>query len=71
MSNLRQRPDGRWAEALPDRCPKGHRTTLYGWLPCRCGGHRSVWCEGCQETVLLVPAWGERCRQPRITAPGK
>lgn len=45
---LVEQPDGTWAEQFPSYlCPLDQplRRYLVGWLPCRCGGHRTVRCE--------------------------
>lgn len=43
---------------------------LLGWRPCRCGGHRYVYCradrEGCGETQYLPPMDPDRCTEIRI-----
>lgn len=40
---------------------------LYGWQPCRCGGHRTEHCRsdkgGCGYTELRPPR-GDRCGSP-------
>src|SRR5690606_34903944 len=51
---LYRTPEG-WTEPEPETCHQGHpfgpdngRT---GWLPCRCGGHRTHTCDTCRDVV--------------------
>lgn len=62
-----------------DPCPgcgrrPGPYLVLVGWEPCRCGGHRTVWCRddngGCGVTRYVPGRIDGRCHGPIIrTAP--
>lgn len=81
---LRLRPDGRWVEPRPARCPPPPEgcglpwplgtdgRVLVGTHKCRCtaiGSHRTYQCERCRH-VTYIPPLGEGCtKDTRMTAP--